>query len=311
MKLWKRLLAALLCAVLLSTCALAGEISPNKVCELTVQCKHKAEGVTFAIWRVAKVNEDVRFTKIDQFKEARVNVNDFDNWDDAAETLAGFVASRGIEPLEMDDTNSQGKAFFDTLKTGLYLVVGESYTYNGKTYEQYPFLVALPTRSDNTKPWDYDVIATQKAVERVEPPAEKVEVSVTKIWSGDDDSLVRPVSITVYLLCDGAVYDSVTLNRRNNWTYIWQGLPADHLWRVSEAQVPQDYTVLVHRNGNDFVIVNTYDKPEEYEEIPDDDVPLDKPKLPETGTLQWIVPLLLGAGAVLFLLGLLRRRREG
>ena len=311
MKFWKRLLVALLCAVLLSTCALAGEISPNKVCELTVQCKHKAEGVTFAIWRVAKVSDNVRFTKIDEFKDARVNVNDFDNWDDAAETLAGFVASRGIEPLEMDDTNSQGKAFFDTLKTGLYLVVGESYTYNGKTYEQYPFLVALPTRSDNTKPWDYDVIATQKAVERVEPPAEKVEVSVTKIWSGDDDSLVRPVSITVYLLCDGAVYDSVTLNRRNNWTYIWQGLPADHLWRVSEAQVPQDYTVLVHRNGNDFVIVNTYDRPEEYEEIPDDDVPLDKPKLPETGTLQWIVPLLLGAGAVLFLLGLLRRRREG
>ena len=58
MKLWKRLLAALLCAVLLSTCALAGEISPNTVCELTVQCKHKAEGVTFAIWRVAKVNEE-------------------------------------------------------------------------------------------------------------------------------------------------------------------------------------------------------------------------------------------------------------
>lgn len=311
MKFWKRLLAALLCAVLLSTCALAGEINPNKICELTVRCKHKAEGVTFAIWRVAKVSDDVRFTKIDEFKDARVNVNDFDNWDDAAETLAGFVASREIEPLETDDTNSQGHAIFDSLKTGLYLVVGESYTYNGKTYEQYPFLVALPTRSDNTKPWDYDVITAQKAVERVEPPAEKVEISVTKIWSGDNDSLVRPAAITVYLLRDGAIYDSATLNRSNNWTYTWQGLPAGHMWRVSEAQVPQDYTVLVHRNGNDFVIVNTYDTPEDYEEIPDEDVPLDKPELPETGTLQWIVPLLLGAGALLFLLGLLRRRREG
>lgn len=314
----KRLLAVLLCAVLLSTCVFAGEIDPNKDCSLTVRCKHPVEDVTYAIWRVAKVNEDVRFTKIDEFKNARVSVNDTDDWEDIAETLVGFVESREIDCLETADTNSRGRAEFDELDTGLYLVIGEPYTYDGKTYEQDPFLVALPTRSDNTEPWEYDVTTIRKPSEKVDEPEETVDVSVLKIWSGDDDSLVRPASVTVHLLRDGSIYDTVTLNRRNNWTYGWSDLPAGHTWRVTEAEVPADYSVLVRRNGYDFVIVNTYDVPEEPQtpqepdiDIPDEEVPLEKPEeLPKTGTLQWIVPLLLGLGALLFLMGLLRRRQE-
>ena len=91
-------------------------------------------------------------------------------------------------------------------------------------------------------------------------------------------------------------------------------LPAVFVWRVTEVEVPAGYSVLVQRSGTKFVIVNTYDVPEppdDIEDIPDDDVPLDRPTLPKTGTTQWIVPLLLSAGALLFLLGLLRRRQEG
>lgn len=316
MKTWKRLLALLLCAVLLSTCAFAGEIDPNKTCELTVRCKHEVEDVTYAIWRVAEVDENVRFRYVSPFRSKGFhNPNDYDEWEEIAETLVGYVEQKEIEPLATDDTNSRGRAIFEKLRTGLYLVVGEPYTYNGTTYEQDPFLIALPTRSDNTQPWEYDVTTIRKSAQRVDNPQEKVDVSVLKIWSGDDDSLIRPASVTVYLLRDGAVYDSVTLHRRNNWSHAWKDLPTGHTWRVTEAEVPAEYTVLVHRNGSDFVIINTYTEPEnsdEFIDIPDDDVPLEKPEeLPETGTLQWIVPLLLGAGALLFLMGLLRRRQEG
>lgn len=316
----KRLLAVLLCAVLLSTCVFAGEINPNKTCALTVRCKHEVEDVTYAIWRVASVSDDVDFRLTSDFRASKVRPNDTDDWDDMAETLVGYVESRELDPLATDDTNSRGRANFEKLKTGLYLVIGEPYTYNGKTYEQDPFLIALPTRSDNTQPWEYDVTTIRKPAERVEEP-EKVEVSVLKIWSGDDDSQIRPASITVQLLRDGKVYDTVTLNRRNNWSFVWSDLPTGHTWRVSETEVPEGYSVLVQRNGNGFIIINTYEAPEVppvppddpgIEDIPDDDVPLEKPEeLPETGTTQWMVPLLLAAGAVLFLLGLLRRRQEG
>ena len=317
---FKRLLSALLCVVLLSTCVYAGEINPGKTCALTVRCKHTVEDVSYAIWRVAEVDADVRFRYVSPFKNKGFHsANDHDDWEDTAETLAGYVEREKIAPLAIAETNARGNATFEKLKTGLYLVLGEPYTYDGKTYEQDSFLIALPTRSDNTQPWEYDVTTIRKPAGQVEHPTQKVDVEVLKIWSGDD-GILRPASVTVQLLQNGQVYDTVTLNRRNNWEHRWTELPAGFVWRVTEAQVPAGYSVLVQRNGNKFVIINTYDVPEEpqkpkppedFEDIPDDDVPLDKPKLPETGTSQWIVPLLLSAGALLFLLGLLRRRQEG
>lgn len=317
---FKRLLSALLCVVLLSTCVYAGEINPGKTCALTVRCKHTVEDVSYAIWRVAEVDADVRFRYVSPFKNKGFHsANDHDDWEDTAETLAGYVEREKIAPLAIAETNARGNATFEKLKTGLYLVLGEPYTYDGKTYEQDSFLIALPTRSDNTQPWEYDVTTIRKPAGQVETPTQKVDVEVLKIWSGDD-GILRPASVTVQLLQNGQVYDTVTLNRRNNWEHRWTELPAGFVWRVTEAQVPAGYSVLVQRNGNKFVIINTYDVPEEpqkpkppedFEDIPDDDVPLDKPKLPETGTSQWIVPLLLSAGALLFLLGLLRRRQEG
>lgn len=317
---FKHLLSALLCVVLLSTCVYAGEINPGKTCALTVRCKHTVEDVSYAIWRVAEVDADVRFRYVSPFKNKGFHsANDHDDWEDTAETLAGYVERERIAPLAIAETNARGNATFEKLKTGLYLVLGEPYTYDGKTYEQDSFLIALPTRSDNTQPWEYDVTTIRKPAGQVETPTQKVDVEVLKIWSGDD-GILRPASVTVQLLQNGQVYDTVTLNRRNNWEHRWTELPAGFVWRVTEAQVPAGYSVLVQRNGNKFVIINTYDVPEEpqkpkppedFEDIPDDDVPLDKPKLPETGTSQWIVPLLLSAGALLFLLGLLRRRQEG
>ena len=317
---FKRLLSALLCVVLLSTCVYAGEINPGKTCALTVRCKHTVEDVSYAIWRVAEVDADVRFRYVSPFKNKGFHsANDHDDWEDTAETLAGYVEREKIAPLAIAETNARGNATFEKLKTGLYLVLGEPYTYDGKTYEQDSFLIALPTRSDNTQPWEYDVTTIRKPAGQVEKPTQKVDVEVLKIWSGDD-GILRPASVTVQLLQNGQVYDTVTLNRRNNWEHRWTELPAGFVWRVTEAQVPTGYSVLVQRNGNKFVIINTYDVPEEpqkpkppedFEDIPDDDVPLDKPTLPETGTSQWIVPLLLSAGALLFLLGLLRRRQEG
>lgn len=318
----KRLLTVLLCAALLSTCVFAQYVDPYRNdCTLTVRCKHEVEGVLFSIWQVGKIDQNAGFTKTSDFAGARVNLNNTGDWADLAETLAGFAESRKIDPLETDDTNKQGRAVFRDLRAGLYLVVGQPYTVDNKVYQTEPFLVSLPTRSDNTQPWDYDVLTAIKASEWVDN-VETDEVSVLKIWSGDDDSLVRPASITVQLLQNGLVYDTVTLNRRNNWEYQWTGLPAGSVWRVAEVDVPEEYFVLVRRNDNDFVIINTYEnlkKPQIPEwpgdsdivDIPDGDVPLDRPTLPETGTTQWIVPLLLSAGMVLFLMGLLRRRQEG
>lgn len=345
MKCIKRLLSVLLCAALLTVCVLAGEIDPTRRdCSLTVRCRHRAEDVAYSLWRVAKVSEDVTFTLLSDFSASRVLVNNTDDWADIAETLAGWVESRELEPLDTAYTDQDGKARFTGLSTGLYLVIGEGYAYDGSLYRPDPFLVALPTRSDNTLPWEYDVTTHRKAAEKT---GEALDLRVLKLWQGDEGHF-RPTSVTVQLLRDGRVWETVELNASNGWEYRWTNLSDEYTWRVAEPDVPVNYTVLIRRDTAGFVITNTYaaeDAPQQPDapDVPDTPDRPDKPgkpttpdqpdkpgdgdlparpsrpgrpsfstsELPYTGTARWLAPILLGIGVLLFAAGLLRRRREG
>ncbi len=94
-------------------------------------------------------------------------------------------------------------------------------------------------------------------------------------------------------------------------------------WSVSEAEVPNGYTVAVTREGNTVVLTNTAKKPgkSDGEVNPPSKKPTDKTtnkttdktsdKLPQTGQLWWPVLVLLFAGAICLLVGrVLRDRKE-
>ncbi len=50
---------------------------------------------------------------------------------------------------------------------------------------------------------------------------EETEVKVKKVWNDDNDQDGYRTDVTVNLLADGKVIDSVTLNEDNNWSYDW------------------------------------------------------------------------------------------
>jgi hypothetical protein len=79
--------------------------------------------------------------------------------------------------------------------------------------------------------------------------------------------------------------------------YKWYDLPADHVWRVTEVNIPKDYTMTVERDGKTFVIRNTY-----------------RNKPPggtwDTGQLWWPVPLMAAAGVAFLVIGRTQRRRR-
>ena len=88
---------------------------------------------------------------------------------------------------------------------------------------------------------------------------------------------------------------------------------SSYTWTVVEKE-NSGYTVQVERDGITFVITNTY-VPEEPEPTePTEPTPTKptnptKPNLPQTGQLWWPVPVLLIAGLLFVILGLIRRRR--
>ena len=148
-----------------------------------------------------------------------------------------------------------------------------------------------------------------------------------KVWKQDQEK-ERPDSIVVELLqtdVEGntTVVDRQTLTKENQWSYTWKNLSTLMRWSVSEAEVPNGYTVAVTREGDTVVLTNTAKKSgnPDGEVNPPSKKPTDKTvnkttdktsdKLPQTGQLWWPVLVLLFAGAICLLVGrILRDRKE-
>ena len=339
MKRWRRwlggLMVCLLLAALLPTAAFArGLIDTSEPVSLTIQ--YPCQGATFRIYRVAEVSAYGEYTLTGDFKDYPVALEQPDQagWRALASTLEGYVARDGLQPLAEGKTDENGRLTFSGLEPGLYLVTGEKHTTGGVTYTPEPFLVSLPGL-DGKDNWVYDVTADPKYGQEKEPGGNPdggtVKRKVLKVWDDDGGEEKRPESVTVQLLRNGEVYDTVTLSEENGWSHTWTGLDKDDTWQVVEADVPDGYTVTVTREGITFVVTNTRskdnpDEPEPGEEIPDNPPPTGSqepgeglpegplpqgPALPQKGTLWWLVPLLACGGMALFLMGWARRRSEG
>lgn len=169
----------------------------------------------------------------------------------------------------------------------------------------------------------------EKDEERDEPAY--VSRKVLKVWNDEGHENVRPTEITVQLLKDGEVHSTQTLNAQNSWRYTWEQLDASSRWLVVENE-PEHYTVSISQEGITFRLENRW-KPaptptpvppgEETPTPTPEPTPTPTPKptskptptptpkpptLPQTGQMWWPVPVLLCAGLMLIVIGLLRRR---
>lgn len=328
---WRRMaLVVLTAALLLSVAQASGPIVLDRDVELTIRYQDGTLpliGARFDLYRVADVSESGEFTLTGDFAGYPVRLDGLDSagWQSLANTLASYASWGGLMPLDSGATDQWGMLTFPTgggkLSPGLYLVTGWRHTVGSYTYTPKPFLICLPNRDSGSQQWDYSVEADPKFDREETPPdGGTTERRVLKIWQnvGEKD---RPQSVTVLLLRDGVVYDSVVLSEANGWRYAWEKLDSGYVWTVVELPV-EGYTVTITQEGITFVVVNDAgepDKPDEpdYPDIPDTpdepdhpdtpDTP-DGPKLPQTGMLWWPVPVLLAAGLLLLALGRLKRR---
>lgn len=305
MKITKSCLSVLLCLVMLGmlfTASAVGLIDTTQAVELNISLSDNGTGIPdaeFEIYHIANVSESGKYTLTDEFAQSSVDFDEnIEDWQSVALTFTGYVYYNNIEAYDSAYTDEQGVAAFPNktvnMEQGLYLVMPVLAEYNGTEYIVEPYVVALPDQDTENNQWVYTVDSIAKYTTATLP----ISCDVTKVWEDDEYTGYRPESIEVYLMKDDEVYDTVTLSEDNNWSYSWQELDGDSYWSVAEA-CPKEYKCSVDRTSNSFVITNTLtgDIPQEPQE-----------KLPQTGMLQWPIPLLIAGGLVLIIIGVVIRR---
>lgn len=328
------LLALLIAAALLpARASAAGLIEPGRAATLTVRFFHggaPVAGAPFALYRVADVSAYGEFTLTGDFKNDPVRLDNLDSsgWRALATTLAAIVQRDGRRPFDSGKTGQNGLLKFPnqqkSLPTGLYLLLGETFESGKYTYTVQPSLICLPCADDASNTWNYDAVLEPKHDRTPTPdtpPDDTIDRKVLKVWD-DGDSAARPQEITVQLLKNGVVYDTVRLNAKNNWRYTWKNLPKYDAngrlitWSVTEKTV-SGYTVSIRLEGVTFVITNTK-KPDEPTTPGKPDTPSNPsnpsqpstPTLPQTGTVWWPAALLALCGIALIAAGLRCGRRK-
>lgn len=308
MKIYRKGLTLAVCLLLMFCFSIqafaAVRVDPKKESGLSIQFSYEEtmiSGATFHLYYLATVNSGAHYSLAEPFDRYSIQVENqtADGWKNLAQTLKGYVATDELQPDYTGSTDEAGMISFENLKPGLYFVTGEKISYAGYTYLIAPTIVALPNLVNNT--WEYNTTISPKSTRN---PIPMTEVRVSKAWNDKGMESKRPENITVTLNKDGKVYESVRLNKANNWRYVWKDLPKlDNAgqpieWSVSESPV-QNYKVAVQRTDNTFVIENTYNGSQ-----PPKPTPTPKPVIPYTGQLWWPVLICGLPGLCLLVIGI-------
>ena len=202
MNLCKRLLALILCVLLIPVflpeqVSAAENIDSEREVSLSISYQDgdtPLSGAEFDIYLVAVADESGELTVTEEFSGFPVNIqgeND-EEWRALASTLEGYVLREDIPPTDSGMTDEQGMVTFPTegksLKAGLYLVLGQRHTQNGRRYDPAPFMVMLPGLDEekDTRIYDVTVNAKYDSSEIPENPEDDtIDRKVLKVWEDD------------------------------------------------------------------------------------------------------------------------------
>lgn len=261
------------------------------------------EGAPFAVYKVGHMDGHDGYVLSEEF--AAYNISLFDK--NAANTLKNYIVADDVEPFASVMTDEEGKFFLGNLEEAAYLIVGENYEYENMFYQPLPVLVSVPTESTEEEDGlSWNVVVKGKYDKDPMDDADERAFAVSKVWD-DNNSENRPAAIAVQLLENGKPITGrqdglITLNKSNNWKYIWHELDVNCEYSAIEAGVPQGYTVSISNVENGVVITNTGTTP------PPNNPP-STPPMRYTGQLWWPVLVLICAGLCCFICGILVLRK--
>ncbi len=269
-------------------------------------------GVSWSVYRVGSRTGADSFALDGDFDQCPVDLNGLVNSSDAqdaANTLAAYAKTEGFASADTQLSDEAGKAVFNGLDNGIYLIIGEKVTIGEYIYTPVPVLIET-SEGENAVEAKFSV----KDVTHEEP--EKMTYRVSKVWRNETESAERPQEVSIGLYKDAELVDTVTLSESNNWTYEWESLENEE-WLAMELEVPKSYSVTYRTDGAEFWVINSFQdaqnssdssKPDTStsdtsDSVPDDPESSTPEKVPQTGLLWWPVPLLAAAGVVFIAVG--------
>lgn len=251
---------AIVLASLLLALALPCAAAPAESCSLELTFAPKdlpAGGVTFRVYRVAQVNtNNATFTPVAPYSSYNVLGSTAD-WLDRAATLESYVLRDKLPATAQAVTDEDGVASFTGLQSGLYLILGERYQREGFFYTPVSCFLSLPNSYDRGLTWVSQVSARMKFSETPDTSGQTLQRHALKVWHDEGHEDQRPQKVTVDLLRDGEVFDTVDLSAGNNWRCDWTDLDGASEWRLVEREV-ENYIPVVTQEGITFLVTNTY-----------------------------------------------------
>lgn len=282
-------------------------IRPEQECSLTVSYCYGDKAfsdIQVKLYRIAEVSADYMYTLIRPFDTSGLildGIRTAGEWNVVRSTLEAHILAYNIAPEFNSVTNENGEASFDSLKTGMYLVIVDRIEQDDLHYQFDSALIALPGLGQDGY-WQYQVSVNAKG--ETLPPVdsdEKIEFKIIKLWRGDEDRGDRPKSIEVEIFCNGSSYKTVTLFENNNWVHSWSAMDDGSDWTVIERNVPQGYTMTVEERESTFILTNTL--------MPTDpDDPVKPPQTGDTSNILLYVLFMIISGSLLIVLGVTRKK---
>lgn len=307
-----RILSLVFCLVFLfgSSCVFANEINLSQKCSLTL--KYTKENKIFSdleikIYRIATFTDDLEFKADAPFDSYPVRINGVTSqteWNEVASTLRGYIEADGIIPYRVQKTDADGNVEFNDLDTGLYLIGGLSVNADGTNYTFYDSMMVLPSKDGDS--YVYDVTAKPKSTQS-EPSTQEKTYTVLKLWQDEGHTDKRPASVTVDIVKNGQLEETVTLSSANNWTYSFTLSDPNASISVVERKVAKDYTVKVTEKDSSFIIINTWNTQQTDEPV---DPPTTPPQTGDTSSLGLWMLLLCISGLSLIVLGVLWNKEK-
>lgn len=280
----------------------AGAVDLTQGTSLTVYAKFDEkilQGMQLHAYLVSEMDDCGELTVTERFRayEEALDIRGKNDaaWQEMAETLEREISlDKTIEPDASVAADESGVARFTGLTHGLYLIVADGVELDGYVYTNGPFFAVLPEQDLKENVWNYDVTAHAKPEQS---PVRK-DYSVVKVWKDDCHKSQRPTSIQIRLMCDGEVYDTITLPEDGKWQHTWKDLDVNHKWTVTEEKQSGYAKPEITKDGTTFTVTNTCNKSGK----------TGGGSLPQTGQLWWPVPMLISVGLLFIIAGVIRRR---